>query len=133
MPQRILRSLTSFGTRKAFSLQVAIRRGTSISGVARQCKMQLMPTSPTVSQIGGTSAGSAILGQFSYGALNDPPDDSNLTSADALRNPFATRVTLVRDFLRLPLLRDTITDSHFAKRDRLGRSLVFPARLMQDG
>lgn len=83
--------------------------------------------------IGGTSAGLAILGQFSYGALNDPPDDSNLTSADALRDPFAARVTLVRDFLRLPLLRDTITDSHFAKRDRLGRSLVFLARLMQDG
>jgi cyanophycinase len=83
--------------------------------------------------IGGTSAGLAILGQFSYGALNDPPDDSNLTSADALRNPFAARVTLVKDFLHVPLLGNTITDSHFAKRDRLGRSLVFLARLMQDG
>ncbi len=28
--------------------------------------------------IGGTSAGLAILGEFSYGALNDPPDDSEL-------------------------------------------------------
>lgn len=83
--------------------------------------------------IGGTSAGLAILGEFSYGALNDPPDDSSLGSADALRDPFFTRITLVRDFLRVPLLRDTITDSHFAKRDRLGRSLVFLARIMQDG
>lgn len=83
--------------------------------------------------IGGTSAGLAVLGEFSYGALNDPPDDSSLTSADALHNPFANRITLVRDFLRVPMLTDTITDSHFAKRDRLGRSLVFLARLMQDG
>lgn len=83
--------------------------------------------------IGGTSAGLAILGEFSYGALNDPPDDSSLTSAEALRDPFFTRITLVRNFLEIPLLHNTITDSHFAKRDRLGRSLVFLARLAQDG
>ena len=82
--------------------------------------------------IGGTSAGLAILGEFSYGALNDPPDDSSLTSADALRDPFFARITLVRDFLKVPLLQNTITDSHFAKRDRLGRSLVFLARIMHD-
>lgn len=83
--------------------------------------------------IGGTSAGLAILGEFSYGALNDPPDDSSLSSSDALRDPLFTRITLVRDFLKVPHLNDTITDSHFAKRDRLGRSLAFLARLMQDG
>jgi cyanophycinase len=83
--------------------------------------------------IGGTSAGLAILGEFSYGALDDPPDDSSLSSADALRNPFFTRITLVRDFLTVPLLQNTITDSHFAKRNRLGRSLVFLARVVQDG
>jgi cyanophycinase len=83
--------------------------------------------------IGGTSAGLAILGEFSYGALNDPPDDSSLTSAEALRNPFFSRITLVRDFINVPLLQNTITDSHFAKRDRLGRSLVFLARVAHDG
>jgi cyanophycinase len=83
--------------------------------------------------IGGTSAGLAILGEFSYGALNDPPDDSSLTSAEALHNPFVNQITLVRDFLVVPILRTTITDSHFAKRDRMGRSLVFLARLLQDG
>jgi len=82
--------------------------------------------------IGGTSAGLAILGEFTYGALNDPPDDSALVSADALPDPFFNRITLVRDFLRVPQLENTITDSHFAKRDRLGRSLVFLARIMQD-
>jgi cyanophycinase len=83
--------------------------------------------------IGGTSAGLAILGEFSYGALNDPPDDSLLASAEALQNPFANRITLLKDFLVVPILHDTITDSHFAKRDRMGRSLVFLARLMQAG
>jgi cyanophycinase-like exopeptidase len=83
--------------------------------------------------IGGTSAGLAIEGEFSYGALNDPPDDSELTSKDALPNPYFPRVTVVRDFLKIPILQNTITDSHFAKRDRLGRTLVFLARLIQDG
>jgi cyanophycinase-like exopeptidase len=31
------------------------------------------------------------------------------------------------------LLADVITDTHFAKSDRLGRSLVFIARILQDG
>jgi cyanophycinase len=83
--------------------------------------------------IGGTSAGLAIEGQFSYGALNDPPDDSELISKDALANPYFARVTVVRDFLDIPILRNTMTDSHFEKRDRMGRTLVFLARLMQDG
>jgi len=83
--------------------------------------------------IGGTSAGLAIEGEFSYGALNDPPDDSELTSKDALPNPYFPRVTVVRDFLKIPLLQNTITDSHFAVRDRMGRTLVFLARLIQDG
>jgi cyanophycinase len=83
--------------------------------------------------IGGTSAGLAILGQFAYGALNDKEDDKDLSSQQVLQNPFFDRVTLVRDFLKIPLLQNTITDSHFAKRDRMGRTLGFLARLMQDG
>jgi cyanophycinase len=82
--------------------------------------------------IGGTSAGLAILGEYSYGALNDP-DDSELHSKEALPNPYHRQVTVVRDFLSLPYLRDTLTDSHFAARDRMGRTLVFLARIMQDG
>ena len=82
--------------------------------------------------IGGTSAGLAILGDFSYGALNDP-DDSELHSPEALANPYHPQVALVRDFLEIALLRDTITDSHFARRDRMGRTLVFLARIMKDG
>jgi cyanophycinase-like exopeptidase len=65
--------------------------------------------------------------------LKDKPDDADLRSSDVLPNPFHERVTLERDFLKIPHLEGKITDSHFAKRDRLGRTLVFLARLMQDG
>jgi cyanophycinase len=81
--------------------------------------------------IGGTSAGLAVQGEFAYGALNDP-DDSELHSKEALSNPYHVQVTVVRDFLKIPQLQNTITDSHFAKRDRMGRTLVFLARIMQD-
>ncbi|MGB7434339.1 MAG: cyanophycinase [Candidatus Acidiferrum sp.] len=78
--------------------------------------------------IGGSSAGLAILGQFSFSSMID-----TIYSPEALANPYGNKVTLTRDFLRIPLLADTITDTHFVKRDRLGRLLVFMARILQDG
>jgi cyanophycinase len=83
--------------------------------------------------IGGTSAGLAVLGEFVYGCLNDEPDDRDLASEDVLPNPYFYRVTLVRQFLRIPLLENLLTDSHFVTRDRMGRTLGFLARIMQDG
>ena len=83
--------------------------------------------------IGGTSAGLAVLSEFAYGALQDKADDNDLASADVLPNPYHERMTLVRDFLKVPNLENTLTDSHFAKRDRMGRTLVFLSRLVQDG
>jgi cyanophycinase len=41
-------------------------------------------------------------------------------------------VTLERGFLKIPHLENLLTDSHFAKRDRMGRTLGFLARIMQD-
>ncbi len=83
--------------------------------------------------IGGTSAGLAVLGEFVYGALGDKPDDHDLASSDVLLNPYFERVTLIRGFLKIPRLENLLTDSHFAKRDRMGRTLGFLARIMQDG
>ncbi len=83
--------------------------------------------------IGGTSAGLAVQGEFVYGAMGDKPDDKDLASSDVLPNPLFERVTLVRGFLKSPLLDNLLTDSHFAKRDRMGRTLGFLARIMQDG
>jgi cyanophycinase len=78
--------------------------------------------------VGGTSAGLAILGQFLYSGQS-----SSVTSSQALANPYHSYVTLDRDFLTLSNLGGVITDSHFAARDRMGRVLVFLARIVKDG
>ncbi len=78
--------------------------------------------------IGGTSAGLAVLGEFVFSAAN-----GTVTSDDALANPYSRRVALERDFFTLPRLAQTITDSHFVERDRMGRVVTFLARLVQDG
>jgi cyanophycinase len=83
--------------------------------------------------IGGTSAGLAVEGEFVYSAMGDRPDDKNLSSALVLLDPYFERVTLARDFLKVPHLENRLTDSHFAKRDRMGRTLGFLARIMKDG
>jgi cyanophycinase-like exopeptidase len=100
-------------------------QGTSVEKVINKGIMAGKP-------IGGTSAGLAVEGQFVYGALGDKPDDKDLSSADVLTNPYFERVTVVRDFLKIPHLENLITDSHFVKRDRMGRSLGFLARIMKD-
>jgi cyanophycinase len=78
--------------------------------------------------IGGSSAGLAVLGEFSFSSMID-----TIHSPEALADPYGNKVTLSRDFLRIPLLAGIITDTHFAKRDRMGRLLVFMARILQDG
>lgn len=78
--------------------------------------------------IGGTSAGLAILGGYAYGAM----DGGSLVSQEALRDPTGPQLTLVDDFLHMPYLRQVITDSHFGKRDRLGRLIAFVARLSNE-
>lgn len=79
--------------------------------------------------IGGTSAGLAVMGEHAYSAQGDKPDDPNLDGKTALADPVSARVSLVPGFLQIPILKDVITDTHFAKRNRMGRLLVFLARL----
>lgn len=78
--------------------------------------------------VGGTSAGLAILSEFSFAALQD-----SITTAAATAAPFDPNITLERDFLSLPHLNGIITDSHVIERDRLGRTVTFMARLKRDG
>jgi cyanophycinase len=77
--------------------------------------------------IGGTSAGLAVMGQFSFSAVN-----GTVTSDTALSNPYNRKVALENDFLILPHMDGVITDSHFAARDRMGRLITFLARIVQD-
>ena len=78
--------------------------------------------------IGGSSAGLAILGEFSFSSMID-----TIHSPEALGDPYGNKVTLSRRFLNIPILQGVITDTHFVKRDRMGRLLVFLARILQDG
>lgn len=78
--------------------------------------------------IGGTSAGLAILGAYAYGAL----DGGSLVSQTALDDPSGPKLTMVQGFLHMPYLDRVITDSHFGKRDRLGRLIAFVARLSKE-
>lgn len=78
--------------------------------------------------IGGTSAGLAVLGAYSYGAM----DGGSVTSKEALSDPMGPQVTLVRDFLHFHHMAKVITDSHFAARERQGRLIAFVARLSRE-
>jgi cyanophycinase len=79
--------------------------------------------------IGGTSAGTAVLGEFVYSAMSA----SSLTSSEGLSDPFHRDLTLDRDFLALPKMAGLITDQHLEERDRMGRTVAFLARLVNDG
>ncbi len=79
--------------------------------------------------VGGTSAGMAIMGEFVYSAMSD----ASLTPAVALADPYADDVTLARNFLSLPMMDNIITDQHLQERDRIGRTVVLLARLLEDG
>jgi cyanophycinase len=96
------------GTRVQAALNEAIRRGVPI---------------------GGTSAGLAVMGEWAYSAQGDQPHDPNLDSTSVLENRNRSRVTLVRGFLDIPILKGILTDTHFARRDRMGRLLVFLAHV----
>ena len=78
--------------------------------------------------IGGTSAGMAILGSSYFSAENGTVD-----SDVALSNPYHPRVTIGSDdFLDIPFMENTITDTHFENRDQEGRASVFLARMIAD-
>ncbi|HWN40804.1 MAG TPA: Type 1 glutamine amidotransferase-like domain-containing protein [Thermoanaerobaculia bacterium] len=78
--------------------------------------------------VGGTSAGTAIQGEFTYDGCK-----GSATSAEALSNPFHRRISFTYDFFHWANMQGTITDSHFAQRDRMGRTMAFIARQIQEG
>jgi len=103
------------------STYVNLWRGTALQTAVNARVAQGYP-------IGGTSAGLAVLGQYVYAALN-----ASAQSDIVLQNPFDSSVTLQSALFNVPLLANVLTDSHFQTRDRMGRLLVFLARLQEDG
>ena len=104
------------------STYVNLWRGTAVqTGVNFLLNSKLAP-------VGGTSAGLAVLSQFIYtGALG------SVTSSQALANPFHRYVTIDRDLFQSSLGTGKLYDSHFVTRDRMGRSLTFLARIVNNG
>jgi cyanophycinase-like exopeptidase len=78
--------------------------------------------------VGGTSAGTAIQGEFTYDGCA-----GSATSADALANPYHRTVTFTYNFFNWANLQRTITESHLVPRDRMGRTMAFLARQIKDG
>lgn len=77
--------------------------------------------------VGGTSAGLAVLADHPFTALKD-----TVTSPEALADPRGEKVILGGDFLSIPHMRYTVTDTHFHERDRMGRFMAFVADAAQD-
>jgi cyanophycinase-like exopeptidase len=81
--------------------------------------------------LGGTSAGTDVIGQYLYSA-----EGKSITSSEALNNPFDPSVTLDQDFVDpslVPSLNNTILDTHLVTRDRMGRMVAFLARIDTNG
>ena len=78
--------------------------------------------------IGGTSAGLAIQSEFVFDGCQ-----GSTVSAEALSNPYHSSISFTYDFFAWNNLQTTLTDTHFAQRDRMGRLLVFLARQIKDG
>jgi cyanophycinase len=78
--------------------------------------------------VGGTSAGMMVLTQFIYSALAS----QGVTSSQALANPYNKYMSFARDLAAVPNLENTIGDSHFVTRDRMGRTLAFMCRVAKD-
>lgn len=97
-----------YGTRVQTSMQAAWERG---------------------AVIGGTSAGLAVLG----GVVYDPDGVSSAQSDTVLQNPYHSSIQFSGPFVETPWMEGIVTDSHFAERDRMGRTLTFMARLAADG
>jgi cyanophycinase len=102
------------------STYVNLWRGTALQTAVNARVAQGYP-------IGGTSAGLAVLGQYVYAALN-----ASAQSSVVLLNPYDSSVTLQTALFNVPVLANVLTDSHFMTRDRMGRLLVFLARLQED-
>jgi cyanophycinase len=82
--------------------------------------------------VGGGSAGLAIQGAVIFDSVTGDRLNANVHSADAIADPFEPRISFTTGLFAWPALRDTMTDTHFAIRNRFGRSVVFLARIAHD-
>ncbi len=77
--------------------------------------------------IGGTSAGAMLQGDFVYNACSD-----TVETREALEDPYED-ILFTYDLFKWANLNDTLVDTHFYQRDRMGRLMTFIARQLRDG
>ncbi|MFD7534738.1 pre-peptidase C-terminal domain-containing protein [Streptomyces sp. NPDC059819] len=77
---------------------------------------------------GGGSAGTHINSSLVYDACQ-----GSAASPDALADPYEQAVSFTAGMFNWPNYANTINDSHFVTRDRMGRTMAFVARAIQDG
>ncbi len=85
--------------------------------------------------VGGGSAGLAIQGAVVFDSVAADrvlPDDEDVATRDAVKNPYETAISFTTDLFSWAPLRGSITDTHFARRNRFGRLAAFMARSLQD-
>lgn len=82
--------------------------------------------------VGGGSAGLAIQGAAVFDSVAADRLGVETTTADTVHNPLEPRISFTTGLFAWPALADTITDTHFAVRDRFGRLVVFLARILYD-
>jgi cyanophycinase-like exopeptidase len=80
--------------------------------------------------VGGGSAGLAIQGAVIYDSVAADRFDADTHTADAVAYPLEERISFTTGLFNWPPLADTITDTHLVVRDRLGRMVVFLARIL---
>ncbi|MGW4523366.1 hypothetical protein [Amycolatopsis sp. NPDC004378] len=76
---------------------------------------------------GGGSAGTHINSSIVYDACSGSVD-----SRAALQNPYDPDISFTTGMFSWPNYGDTINDSHFVTRDRMGRLMAFTARAVAD-
>lgn len=79
--------------------------------------------------VGGTSAGNHVLSEFVY----NPDGVQGAVSSEVVTDFCHETIKISTDFLTIPMLANTINDTHFYERDRMGRSAVLQAHLGSNG
>jgi cyanophycinase len=80
--------------------------------------------------IGGTSAGAMIQSEYIYDACAS--SEKGIETRDALEDPYRD-ITFSYNFFNWSNLKGTIVDTHFDRRERMGRIMTFIARQIKDG
>ncbi|MBT0586165.1 cyanophycinase [Alteromonas oceanisediminis] len=77
--------------------------------------------------IGGTSAGNAVQSSTVY----DPDGVAGAVSDEVVTDFCDSSIQFSTDFLSTPVMQNTLTDTHFYERDRMGRLVVLMTHLSQ--